>query len=110
MKTIIFLSGDNSDEFVKQIRLLGYYSWNMNKFEHYEDDVERFKQNKKAKVLCVHNPPPEIKRQISNEEMAFSICATSLKQEVPKNTYDVVIVGNEFRDSEIKRVMNIITK
>jgi hypothetical protein len=106
MKTIIFLSGNISGDFITAIKQLGYSPWVTKTFENIYGNIDFFKQDKNAKILCICNPPPEIIQEISFEEMAFSICVSS-ENHIEKNKYDVVF---DAKLNGLERVMKIITK
>jgi len=114
MKTILFVTGDNSVHFVKTIRDLGYSVWNLVDFRNYKDNIRMFKRQSSMRnkpVLCLLNPTKEIQKDVYQDEMTFSIHATSDAYLGSPNLYDVIISGNNGTGiSEIKRVMNIITK
>jgi len=113
MKTILFVTGDKSPNFVEVLRNMGEYDiWHLSDYENIQENIRVFKSmplNERRKpVLCLSNPPKKIKNAIYQDEMTFSIHASSLDVS-NKNAYDIVFSG-ELPHEEIRRVMKIMTK
>jgi len=114
MKTILFVTGDNSVYFVDTVRELGYSVLNLVDFKNYKQALRTFKKqpqhSRKSPILCLTNPPKEIQKDIYQNEMTFSIHTTSNPYAGSPNLYDVIISGNSGNSiNEIERVMKIIT-
>ena len=113
MRTILFVTGDESQEFIEALRIMGEYNvWHFSDYKDYEENIQRFKAlpsgERRKPVLCLSNPPHKIKNAIYQDEMTFSIHASSLDVS-NKNAYDIVFSG-KLPYEEIRRVMKIMTQ